>query len=349
MCSCPELQAAPTSWKNCNSRLFCNSTATCALRHSSGSCDGANTQIAECGAGTSVLGRSYECQDITDPGSFGCHPVAGGQLPKDFCSNTRYGSMECPDSTLCTGGACVGADVGGGCLASRDCAFGLYCIQYNQTCVVQSRQAGVCYSSEECIGGTTCFNNACILQFSRAVGAACTPGSVDQCVFGSYCPNVAAANCTAAPASAISCTNDTDCAPYGTTCLCTLDGRQKCGWNPYIPFSCSTNYRDAINCLNAYQCKGLEDDPSSCALKNCAPTVQCALNCIYQSLNDQLKPFTCPGFPSYYCATTPTVINTLLTGSPLPTSPRAPGTSDGVALSVATWLLSIFAVVLINL
>jgi hypothetical protein len=256
--------------------------------------------------------------------------------------------LECPGSTQCTGGKCVGFVEGNGCTQTSECGYGLYCSVANQTCVAQSPLGGVCYSLDECIGGTICFNSTCILQFSRPVGVTCTPGSIGECTFGAYCPNVVNANCTAAPGNTISCTSDTDCAPYGTTCVCTLTGQQKCGWNPYIPASCSNNYRNAMNCLNNYQCKGLEDDPSSCAMKYCPQAVQCALNCIYQSLNTQLKPFTCPGFPSYYCATAPTNMDTLLTGSPLPTSPRD-HVSDGVALSVAAWLLSILAVVLIDL
>jgi hypothetical protein len=224
----------------------------------------------------------------------------------------------------------------------------LWCSTFNQTCISQSKQGGDCGLDEECIGGTTCFNKTCILQFSRPVGSSCTPGSVTQCTFGSFCPNVAEANCTAAPSKVVSCTNDTQCAAYGTTCVCGLDGKKHCGWNPVVPLSCATNYRDAMNCLNTYSCKSLEDDPSSCAMKNCASTVQCALNCVYAALNDQLKSFTCVGYPSYYCATTPTNINTLLTGTPLPTTPRDPS-SDAVTRSVITWLLSILVVMLMNL
>jgi len=180
--------------------------------------------------------------------------------------------------------------------------------------------------------------------FSAPNNALCNPNVEWECTYGSICPNIVNATCRLPPATK-ACSNDSQCADRGTTCGCSLDGTNKCLPTPYsIPNTCATFVHAALSCQNINQCKSLSDDPSSCSDKNCEPAINCLFQCMYSAVEIQSAPFTCQTYPTYSCAQ-PTTGNpfTLLTGSPLPTSPAPYSQSNAVSLAISVWLATILA------
>jgi hypothetical protein len=306
--------------------------------------------LKECGDPNVGIGRKYQCTARSGVSvTYECEAVDGWARPKDTCSTDTRTVVDCPDRTTCTEETriCSFSTVGGPCLASADCATNLACSLYNNTCQPKKIFGASCETQDECMNGLFCNrNNTCAFHFSVGADQLCKPNIPNECEYGFYCPNVENATCIR-PQSPI-CTQDSDCAQYGTTCVCARDGTKRCSPALVVPSSCAQFYADSVVCLNNYGCSDFSDDPASCAMKNCPALMQCALNCIYDGVQTQMTPFTCTRYPTFACdIRTATNDETLLTGTPLPTLPKPP--SDAMTLSVMSWLLTLLLVALMNL
>ena len=196
---------------------------------------GNNTyELATCAGGNVCGVASLNVANVT----CSAPPVPTAYLyPGDNCT----AAAQCISGT-CTGGLCVGVQVGKPCTDSSVCGINLYCSNFVCATLIQANSVSACYADSDCVltAGCNMANNmagTCTSYFSLKNGAAvyCPTSGWQPLCQSNMCAHktgLTVGQCVAAATSVsalpMQCHSDSDCIDstgvYTSKCVC--------GYNP---------------------------------------------------------------------------------------------------------------------
>ncbi len=143
-------------------------------------------------------GKASDCLDALRNQSCSSSAESNREAPaacNDFVKGKTAAGGACTDGTQCTSGSCkatAASDmacaagtcrpdavaVGGSC-ADAECQNGLYCTEGN-TCATLLAIGAMCFSSSECVYGSSCFGEPGVCTTTAATGASCAAADCDK-------------------------------------------------------------------------------------------------------------------------------------------------------------------------